>query len=81
MVAALTPAAVMYSSIKALELANDAAFNGKRLAFKNLNDRNLVGSNALRDMIGGSESLQYVEYDCMAVKLNGASQVTICCCS
>lgn len=69
----------MYSSIHALELSNDAAMNGKHLALTDLNDRDLVGSNALRDMIGGPESLQYVEYDCMAVKLNGASQVTICC--
>ena len=30
-------------------------------------------------MIGGSETLQYVEYACMAVKHNDASQVTICC--
>ncbi len=79
MVAALTAAAVMYSDITALELVQDAMANGGYRAFANLNDRSLVGSSSLRDMIGGSETLQYIEYDCMAVKLNGASQVTICC--
>jgi hypothetical protein len=79
MVAALTAAAVMYSSITALKLAENAMANGESRTFTNLDDRDPVGSSALRDMIGGSETLQYIEYDCMAVKLNDASQVTICC--
>ncbi len=69
----------MYSSITIQQLAEDARANGEFRTFTNLDTRNSVGSSALRDMIGGSETLQYIEYDCMAVKHNDASQVTIFC--
>ncbi len=52
MVAALTAAAVMYSSITALKLAENAMANGDSRTFTNLDDRGPVGSSALRDMIG-----------------------------
>jgi len=73
MVAALTAAAVMYSRITALKLAENAMANGES---RRSRSRRLERP-ARYDW--RSETLQYIEYDCMAVKLNDASQVTICC--
>jgi len=79
MIAALTAAAVMYSRTTTLEVAGNAVAQGEPREYLNLDDQDPASSSALRNLIGGSETLQFVEYACRVEKLNEASQVAICC--
>ena len=67
----------MYSLTTTLEVAGDAV--GEHRAYFNLDHHDQASSSALRSLIGASETLQFIEYDCMVEKLNEGTQVAICC--
>ena len=85
MIAALIAAAVnhhqMYSRSTTLEAAGNAVTLGEARAYLNLEEQAPASSSALRNLVGGSETMQlnFIAYDSMVEKLNEVTQVAICC--